>query len=102
MSDSCKCRQVLTWAFEEAALALGGTVASYPIPDEAVWDLARALDLIHERACGRCTGGEALSLDEADDDEHPAIIHLLSQVRGRGTARQCPGSPPRSRAAKED
>ncbi len=101
MSDSCKCRQTLTWAFEEAALALGGVVAGYPIPDEAVWDLARALDLIHERACGRCNAEEPLPADEADDDEHPAIVHLLHQVRSRGVARACqPAS--RTRTPKED
>lgn len=89
MSDQCKCRQTLTAAFEEAALAFGGVVASYPIPDEAVWDLARALDLIHERALarfGRCGTAEAAVADELDGVEHPAIVHLLRRLHERPQA----------------
>lgn len=82
MTDPCDCRGVLTGAFEEAALALGGVVADYPIPDEAVWDLARALDLIHERARGRCGAREIAAAGEPEDAEHPAIVHLLAQLRG--------------------
>lgn len=82
MTEPCKCKQALTAAFEEAALALGGVAATYPMPDEAVWDLARALDLIHERACGRCGAREAAGADDPDDAEHPAIVHLLTQLRG--------------------
>ena len=90
MSDPCKCRQALTGAFEEAALALGGVVATYPIPDEAVWELARALDLIHERACarwGRCETAQTVAAEE-DDAEHPAIVHLLRRLNER------PAAPP--------
>lgn len=86
MTDQCKCRQTLTAAFEEAALAFGGVVASYPIADEAVWDLARALDLIHERAMarfGRCGATGAVPADDTDDCEHPAIVHLLRRIHDR-------------------
>lgn len=86
MTNQCKCRQALTAAFEEAALAFGGVVASYPIPDEAVWDLARALDLIHERACGRCGVATAAAADDAEEAGHPAIVHLLAQLRARSIA----------------
>lgn len=84
MHDQCKCRQVLTVAFEEAALALGGVAAIYPIPDEATWDLARAFDMIHERACGRCGAREVDTDQDPDNTEHPAIVHLLAQLRSRG------------------
>ena len=98
MTDQCKCHQALTTAFEEMALALGGVVASYPIPDEAVWDLARALDLIHERAYGWCGAVDATVPDEPDDGEHPAIVHLLAQLRGKGaTSRSAAGSDRGSR-----
>ena len=86
MKDQCKCRQTLTAAFEETALALGGVVASYPIPDEAVWDLARAVDGIYERACGQCGVTDAAVHDGPEDAEHPAIVHLLSKLRGGNTA----------------
>lgn len=93
MSDPCKCRQVLTGAFEEVTLALGGVVATYPIPDEAVWELARALDLIHERACarwGRCEINQAAAAEEDDDTEHPAIVHLLRRLNERPAATPMP------------
>lgn len=86
MTDQCRCRLALTAAFEEAALALGGVAASYPIPDEAVWDLARALDLIHERASGRCGARAAAAADDGDEAVHPAIVHLLARLRGGGSA----------------
>ena len=86
MSDPCKCRQALTGAFEEVALALGGVVATYPIPDEAVWDLARALDLIHERACCRCGATASSATGDADGDEHPAVVHLLHRLGDRSSA----------------
>lgn len=92
MAEPCKCKQALTVAFEEAALALGGVAATYPLPDEAVWELARSLDLIHERACGRCGSREAALADDQDDAEHPAIVHLLAQLRGgRGAVRTAVG-----------
>lgn len=81
MSESCKCKEAITTAFEEAALALGGVVAMYPIPDEAVWDLARCLDLIHERVCGQCGATEGAPAEEPEYPEHPAIAHLLSKLQ---------------------
>lgn len=83
MPGNHECRLALTPAFEEAALALAGVVASYPIPDEAVWDLARALDLIHERACCRCGATASSAIDGTDGGEHPAIVHLLRRLGDR-------------------
>jgi hypothetical protein len=87
MHDKCDSRRTLTSAFEEAALALGGVAAVFPIPDEAIWELSRTLDLIHERACGRCGGREVDADQDSDDNEHPAIVHLLAQLRGRGASK---------------
>ena len=89
LGSNCECRSILTAAFEEAALALGGVVAGYPIPDEATWDLARALDLIHERALarfGRCGSAEPEVIDEMEGVEHPAIVHLLRRLHARPQA----------------
>jgi hypothetical protein len=85
MTGQCNCQQALTAAFEEAALALGGVVADYAIPDEAVWDLARALDRIHERAREQCGANDTAEPDDPDDAEHPAIVHLLTQLRQRAS-----------------
>lgn len=87
MSKPSDCCRTLTVAFEEAALALGGVAAVYPVPDEMIWELARTLDLIHERACGRCGAMEAAAGGDSVDGEHPAIIHLLAQLHGREVER---------------
>jgi hypothetical protein len=92
MADCCNTLRILTAAFEEATLALGGVAAMYPIPDEAVWELARTLDLIHERACNRCGAQEGIASADPDDDEHPAIIYLLAQLRSRGASKSDRGS----------
>ena len=83
MTEACKCRQTLAWAFAEAALALGGVAAGYPIPDEAVWALAEALDLIHERACARLARHDSTGSAAPEDAEHPAVAHLLRQLQSR-------------------
>ena len=80
MNEKCRCRQAMTAALEEAALAVGGVVASYPTPDEAVWDLCRSLDRIHERAVGRCGTVDLAGADTPDDSEHPAVAFLLTQL----------------------
>jgi len=80
MSEACNCQRALTAAFEEAAFALAAVAAGYPIPDEAVWDLARALDRIHERARGRCLRPTSAPVDFGEADEHPAIAHLLRRL----------------------
>ncbi len=80
MTDECRCKQALTAAFEEAALALGGVIAIYPIPDGAVWDLAQALDAIHGRACAKCGAQVGAAPEGTDDNQHPAIVRLLAQL----------------------
>lgn len=86
MNETCKCRTAMAQAFEEIALALGGLVASYPVPDEAVWELSRALDLIHGRMCARCHGLGMANVEDPDDAPHAAIIHLLRQLQERNGA----------------
>lgn len=70
-------------AFEELALAFGGLIATYPIPDEAVWDFCRAVDAIHGRLCARCRGHGLAGMEDPEEAPHPAIVHLLSQLHGR-------------------
>ncbi|MBK9471837.1 MAG: hypothetical protein IPO18_06070 [bacterium] len=84
--ESCKCKQAITSAFEDVAMALGGVVANFPIPDEAVWELARALDVIHGRACARCGAQGSREPEGLGDAQHPAIIHLLAQLYGQTSA----------------
>ena len=87
MTSKCRCRSLMTDAFEDVALALGGVVASYDVPDEAIWDLARAIDLTHERAQARFsrTEEEATSIETPKADyQHPAVSHLLTRLRANG------------------
>ena len=83
MTAICKCQGALIAAFEEAAQALGGVVASYRLPDEAVWDLARTMDLVCERARARMGCHAATDPAEAESAvgaAHPAVTHLLSRL----------------------
>ncbi len=83
MTCQCQHPDLLTSAFEEVALALGGVVDTYEVPDDAVWDLARAIDLILERARSRFT--EAVEQVDAGSAgksgyKHPAVDHLLHRI----------------------
>lgn len=83
MTANCRCQGILVAAFEEVALALGGAVASYRLPDEAIWDLARTMDLACERARSRMGCHAPAEPDEAEPGvgvAHPAIAHLLSRL----------------------
>lgn len=84
MSNCSECREVLTAAFEEVALALGGVVAGFDHWDDAVWELATAIDVIHRRALGRLaqSGPSATAAPPPPEHKcHPAIAHLVKQIR---------------------
>jgi hypothetical protein len=84
--DRGTCEQAITATFEEAALALGGVVATYQIPDEAVWEMARLMDVTHRRIQARCCRDDAAPPDAQVLDglrTHPAIAHLLQTLDGQ-------------------
>ncbi len=83
MSEQSEFRRTLATAFEEVASLLDGMRELYPIPDEAIWDMARALDRIHERACTRCNEPQQPD-EETDCPDHPAILFLHAQILSRG------------------
>ncbi|MBU1074441.1 hypothetical protein KKG45_14465 [bacterium] len=83
MSGNCKCIRNLTVTFEEIASLLEGVRKLYPLPDEAIWEMARALDRIHEDACRRSRTSEFPN-EAIDDSDHPAILFLHTQILGRG------------------
>ena len=83
MTDQSEFRRTLNTAFEDVASLLEGMRELYPIPDEAIWDIARALDRIHEKAYTQCN--EPQGADEGDDcPDHPAILFLHAQILSRG------------------
>ena len=87
MKANCRCRGIVNEGFEELALALGGVNASYDLADEAVWDLARAMDLTCERIQAKLARTGAVSgqgdLPESDGC-HPAVAHLLQRLKAAG------------------
>ena len=83
MNANCRCRGIVKDGFEELALALGGVASSYEIPDEAVWDLARAIDVTCQRVQARLAKSDVLAaLDDlpASGAAHPAVTHLLKRL----------------------
>lgn len=90
MSGNCRCRRAVNEGFQELALALGGVASSYELPDEAVWDLARAMDLTHERIQARLMKSEFIAqLDDTPESGcgHAAVQHLLGRLDHSPAAR---------------
>ncbi len=85
MSPDENSRAVVTDAFEELALAVGGINAVHALPDPAVWDLARSISHILRRTLARLVSAPVMSIpgDHDNPDEHPAISRLLRQIRER-------------------
>ena len=90
MHGACQCRGIVNEGFEGVALALGGVAVTYEIPDEAVWDLARAIDVTCQRVRARLSHTEAtIGLDDlpVSGCSHPAVVHLLRQLRSDASER---------------
>lgn len=84
MEANCGCRKIVNEGFEGVALALGGIAASYDIPEEAVWDLARAIDLNYGQVRARLSKSEYISvLDDLPESGcgHPAVTYLLQRLK---------------------
>ena len=69
--------------FEEAALAIGGLVALYPVNDEFVQRLFASLSVIHQKAMQRIeepdSKGSAGSA-RARGEPHPDIAEFLAKI----------------------
>jgi hypothetical protein len=80
--------RVVTDAFNEVALLIGGAAAVNDLPDELLWRLLRSLERARRRLCHR------LSIPEGDHEArevgplptHPAVEEFLSRSRGAGRA----------------
>lgn len=83
MGDKCRCRSAVTDGFEEVGLALGGIIESYELPEDAVWDLARAIDLAHERIQAqlmRVVVEPLKVMSPSREHPHPAVSHLMNRL----------------------
>ena len=84
MEANCGCRKIVNEGFEGVALALGGIAASYEMPEEAVWDLARAINLNYDRVQARLSKSEYISVLDALPESgcgHPAVAYLLQRLK---------------------
>jgi len=84
MEANCGCRKIVNEGFEGVALALGGIAASYEIPEEAVWDLARAINLNYDRVQARLSKSEYISVLDVLPESgcgHPAVAYLLQRLQ---------------------
>lgn len=83
MSSGKNIGKTVNSGFLEVALALGGVVASYELPDEAILDLAQAIDAAHGRVQSKLMSSDVSPWVEdslTDDCGHPAVIRLLYRL----------------------
>lgn len=79
-------RELMDRTFEEIALVLGGAFAVHSIQDEAVWQIMKSLDAIHDKAVAKLAG--PAPRDHAEPGQptltpHPAVEALLRKLRKR-------------------
>lgn len=93
MNVNCKCRAVVCGGFMDLALALGAVAGNHELSDEAVWELARAIDHAHERIQMRLAKDDAngqATVEPRASSRHPAIGHLVQRLErtsaGKGGA----------------
>ena len=74
----------LNCVFHDITLAIGGVFYAYPVPDDAVWKVARSLDQIF---CQVLPYGEETNDAEGEPPlnsqgrKHPAIVELLRKLK---------------------
>lgn len=78
--------------FREVALVLGGIFAVHDVPDEAVWQIMKHLDIAHENALSKLDGLEPKPERPGQPrhtyEPHPAVEALLMKLRKRAPLRQ--------------
>jgi len=70
---------------KDITLALGGAFYAYPVPDEAVWEIARSLDRIFRKALKSLGDERARDVEYSHNSQgrkHPAIVELLRRLDG--------------------
>jgi len=67
----------------DISLAIGGVFYAYPVPDDAVWEVARSLDRIFRRAfpaSDSCCDVNSKPHKHSKGRKHPAIVELLRKL----------------------
>jgi hypothetical protein len=85
MKTEHEMRELVSDAFEEAGLVVGGLVAERCIEDDVVWSLVRSLDAIRERTLDRIDETarvqDSQSASPSGPRPHPAVEDFLQRVR---------------------
>ena len=73
----------------DITLAIGGVFYAYPVPDNAVWEVARSLDRIFRRAIPAgdscCDINDEPLPNNSRGRRHPAIVELLRKLEVYGS-----------------
>ena len=80
---------IIDKAFEEIALVLGGIFAVHGVHDEAVWQIMKHIDMVHENVLTRLDGLESSADGQVtakqEYEVHPAVEALLLKIRKRNS-----------------
>lgn len=85
--ETAEARKLLDDTFREVALVLGGIFAVHEVPDEAVWQIMKHLDIAHENALSKLDGlgpgPERPNPPRHGYETHPAVEALLLKLKRR-------------------
>ncbi len=88
MIEKQEVQVLISSLFEDAALMLGGLIATHPLDDEVVWGLVQNLAATKQRAMDqldKCQGNTPASDREISMETHPAIGEFLQSLRTEQT-----------------
>ncbi|MBC8466069.1 hypothetical protein H8D57_03495 [bacterium] len=73
----------LNGVFRDITLSIGGVFYAYPVPDEAVWEIACSLDRIFRQILPSSeeTGDKCETTSHSQGRKHPAIVELLRKLK---------------------
>ena len=83
-SEKARSHHQIHSLLRDISLAIGGVFYAYPVPDDAVWEVARSLDRIFRRAIP--TGDPCCDVNgepppkNSRGRRHPAIVELLRKL----------------------
>jgi len=86
-SEKVQSRHQIHNLLRDITLAIGGVFYTYPVPDDAVWEVARSLDRIFSHALNSKSSsdtGNSIPPKHSRGRKHPAVAELLRRLDGFG------------------
>ena len=86
-SEKVQSRDQIHNLLRDITLAIGGVFYTYPVPDDAVWEVARSLDRIFRHALNSKSSsvkGNSKHPKHSRGRKHPAVVELLHRLDGYG------------------